>query len=174
MSSKYPTWCRPPFQAMLYWSRSCLQEPLCPIYPSEHPFQPHSIIASMGDPYFEKGKLLLNIETWRFSLFRGIHRNRWTKKITQWKVTQAVPWERVSSQRWKWALHRKGKLHGKPGRPSSCHWSRCSIPLFSTSSHSTLFSCAPPPFVNLGTRFLLRGRAITPRVTKTLNHCLNL
>jgi hypothetical protein len=53
-----------------------------------------------------------------------------------------------------WAYHWKEKLHGKPGRPFSDQWFQCTIPLFSTSSRSTPFSCAPPPFINLGMRFL--------------------
>jgi hypothetical protein len=39
---------------------------------------------------------------------------------------------------------------------------------FSTSSHPSSFSCAPPPFINLGIRFLFRGRAVTPRVMTSL------
>jgi hypothetical protein len=34
--------------------------------------------------------------------------------------------------------------------------------------HPSSFSCAPPHFINLGTIFLLRRRAVTPRVTKIL------
>jgi hypothetical protein len=34
--------------------------------------------------------------------------------------------------------------------------------------------CAPPPFINLGTRFLLSGRVVTPRVTENLIKLINL
>jgi hypothetical protein len=36
------------------------------------------------------------------------------------------------------------------------------------SRHPSSFLVLFPPFVNLRTRFLLRGRVVTPRVTKTL------
>jgi hypothetical protein len=36
------------------------------------------------------------------------------------------------------------------------------------------FLCFPPPFVNLNTRFLLRGRVVTPYVTKILIKLLKL
>jgi hypothetical protein len=54
-------------------------------------------------------------------------------------------------------IHRKEKLHEKLGRLFSDQWFWCAIPLFSTSSHFASFSCASPPFVNLRTRFHLRG-----------------
>jgi hypothetical protein len=36
------------------------------------------------------------------------------------------------------------------------------------------FLCFPPPFVNLGTRFLLMGRAVTRRITKILIKLLKM
>jgi hypothetical protein len=40
--------------------------------------------------------------------------------------------------------------------------------------HPSSFSCAPPPFINLEMRFLLRGRAVTPRVMENLIKSLKM
>jgi hypothetical protein len=63
---------------------------------------------------------------------------------------------------------RKEKLHGKPWRSSyrlffGILWSPRPM-------HPSSFSCASPLFVNLRARFLLRGRAVTPRVMLFSNY----
>jgi hypothetical protein len=55
------------------------------------------------------------------------------------------------------------------GKNSPCQLSRYSV-LFSTSRHSSSFSCASPPFINLGMRFLLSGRVVTPHVMFSPNY----
>jgi hypothetical protein len=51
------------FRATSYWSRPWLQGLFGSICLKEWHFWPHSIIASIGDPYFEKWQLPLNFET---------------------------------------------------------------------------------------------------------------
>jgi hypothetical protein len=45
---------------------------------------------------------------------------------------------------------------------------------FLASRHPSSFYCVPPPFVNLRMKFLLRGRVVTPRITKYLITSLRL
>jgi hypothetical protein len=47
-------------------------------------------------------------------------------------------------------------------------------PLFLAPRHPSSFYCVPPPFVNLGMKFLLTGRIVTPRITKYLITSLRL
>jgi hypothetical protein len=50
---------------------------------------------------------------------------------------------------------REGEAASETEKFSSCQLSRC--PPFSTINVSFIISCAPPPIVNLGMIFLLKG-----------------
>jgi hypothetical protein len=133
------------FRAMLFQSRAWLQEPFSSIYPSRRHFRPHWC-CFYWRPLIEKGQLPLDIESWRFFSFRCIQSNRWAKKILGWKVTQAVLWQGVTPHWVKWANHRKEKLHGELGRPSSFQWSQCSIPSIWHRVTRYHFLVLPPSF----------------------------
>jgi hypothetical protein len=49
-----------------------------------------------------------------------------------------------------------------------------SCPSCYTVNAPFIVSCAPPPFINLRTRFFLRGRDVTPRVTESLIKLIKL
>jgi hypothetical protein len=60
----------------------------------------------------------------------------------------------------------KEKPHGRPR--SFPPFNGPDTLLSPRSMHPSLFLCVFPPFINLGTRFHLRGRAVTSRVSETL------
>jgi hypothetical protein len=141
-------------RAMSYRSHPWLQGPFCSIYLSEHHFWPHSIIASIGGPYFEKRQLSLNFETWRFSSFCGIQSNHWTKKITRWKVTQAVSWEIVTFHWMNGPIIKKRSCMGNRENFSPVNGFDVLFLCFRHRVTLYRFLCPPPlSFLNLETIF---------------------
>jgi hypothetical protein len=73
------------------------------------------------------------------------------------------------STRWDVTHAPKGKLHEGPGSfpPFNCPYTRYHS-CYSVNA-SFIVSCAPPPFINLGTIFLLRGKGCNTPCYRKLN-----
>jgi hypothetical protein len=72
------------------------------------------------------------------------------------------------STRWDVTHAPKEKLHEGPRSSPPFNYPDTWYPSCYSVNASFIISCAPPPFINLGMRFPLRGRAVTPCVTVLL------
>jgi hypothetical protein len=160
ISSKYPTWCRSTIEP------GCLDlmRLRVPILFNQSK-RISSSIAPMITPVWKflprRGILSLTLELENV-LFHSEHLIEW------WSATQAESWSTTGVYK----VPCRPLMDGKPiwETEKFSPFQRSRYLRSSTINASYIVSCAPPPSINLGTRFLLRGQGCNTLCYDLPNH----
>jgi hypothetical protein len=136
-----------------------LRVPSCSIYPREGHLRSCQWLLQFRSSYSNER---CQPQHWNLRQFFSTQSIRWSCH------TERVKWWTQHDRTLQWAL---SPMHGRKSYMGNHDDHLLDYPGILWSSrpmHHSLLSCAPPPFVNLGMRFLLWGKGCTFHISETL------